>query len=213
MRPVNSLVSWTDALLLLGDPRLMSVMRGFLDGLFRSWHQDGVKDLDRAISLSNTVSYADRLRIRHPGDAKFALGAHIDGGGVERWEDESFRNVWKAILEGRWQEYDAFRLGDNGEKLVAQGNMYEAPGGVSNGHLSRGSRAKLTAPCIPPVLSVSSLPRLACPERNWAERRHPACIAVAASGNGLHHSSPVLPSNCRRTAQSERTIFFRISIG
>jgi len=33
------------------------------------------------------MSYYDRLRIRKPGDSKFALGPHIDGGSLERWED------------------------------------------------------------------------------------------------------------------------------
>lgn len=30
------------------------------------------------LSLKSPVSYADRLRIRKPGDAKFALGPHIE---------------------------------------------------------------------------------------------------------------------------------------
>lgn len=39
------------------------------------------------VSISTPISYYDRLRIRHPGDAVFALGPHIDGGSLERWED------------------------------------------------------------------------------------------------------------------------------
>lgn len=57
--------------------------------------------------------YADRLRVRHPGDSKFALGPHMDGGSVERWEDEAYRSVYAKILEGKWEEYDAYEIGES----------------------------------------------------------------------------------------------------
>jgi hypothetical protein len=58
------------------------------------------------------LTYADRLRIRHPSDAKFALGPHMDGGSVERWEDERYRSVYGEILRGRWEAFDAWQMGD-----------------------------------------------------------------------------------------------------
>ncbi|KAK9246399.1 hypothetical protein V1506DRAFT_535444 [Lipomyces tetrasporus] len=39
------------------------------------------------LSTRHPLIYADRLRIRLPGDAQFTLGPHIDGGSIERWED------------------------------------------------------------------------------------------------------------------------------
>src|SRR5689334_6837050 len=45
---------------------------------------------DSPISLRTPLSYADRLRIRQPGDAQFALGPHQDGGSVERWEMDGY---------------------------------------------------------------------------------------------------------------------------
>lgn len=39
------------------------------------------------VSVNTPISYFDRLRIRFPGDSVFALGCHIDGGSLERWED------------------------------------------------------------------------------------------------------------------------------
>jgi len=42
---------------------------------------------DSPVSVNTPISYYDRLRIRFPGDAIFALGEHIDGGSLERWED------------------------------------------------------------------------------------------------------------------------------
>lgn len=76
-----------DTFALKGHSNLLNVQRTFLDGLFRAPHLESTdpSSTERAISLSNVLSYADRLRIRHPGDSKFALGPHIDGGGVERW--------------------------------------------------------------------------------------------------------------------------------
>ncbi|RFU78247.1 duf1479 domain protein [Trichoderma arundinaceum] len=50
----------------------------------------------------------DRLRIRRPGDAAFALGPHIDGGSVERWEKDGYGrgHVYDSVFEGKWESYD-----------------------------------------------------------------------------------------------------------
>ena len=48
--------------------------------LMEFWHS---KDPNALISSQPTM-YADRLRMRLPGDAKFALGPHVDGGSCER---------------------------------------------------------------------------------------------------------------------------------
>ena len=44
------------------------------------WHS--VKD-GALISTRQPLSYADRVRIRQPGDSGFALGPHVDSGSVE----------------------------------------------------------------------------------------------------------------------------------
>lgn len=81
--------------------------------------------------LETPLTYADRLRIRQPGDSKFALGAHIDGGGVERWEDDAFRSVWDGILQGNWRTFDNWSLGSQGQRMTARGDMYNGPGQCS----------------------------------------------------------------------------------
>jgi hypothetical protein len=73
--------------------------------------------LDAPVSLLTPLTYADRLRIRHPGDAKFALGPHMDGGSVERWEDEGYRRVYEKILKGDWEGFDAFQMREFGSLL------------------------------------------------------------------------------------------------
>ncbi|KAI0186423.1 hypothetical protein EV127DRAFT_463294 [Xylaria flabelliformis] len=67
-----------------------------------------ISNPESSISLSQTLAYADRLRIRQPGDTKFTLGPHIDGGSVERWEKHGYGlgGVYDKIFEGSWEEFD-----------------------------------------------------------------------------------------------------------
>ncbi|KOS18002.1 Uncharacterized protein ESCO_002841 [Escovopsis weberi] len=62
------------------------------------------------INLDIPLSYVDRLRIRQPGDKSFALGPHIDGGSVERWEADGYGRgaVYDEVLNGQWERYDAY---------------------------------------------------------------------------------------------------------
>ncbi|KAI1437365.1 DUF1479 domain protein [Xylaria sp. CBS 124048] len=65
-------------------------------------------DPQSAISLSQPLVYADRLRIRQPGDASFALGPHVDGGSLERWETTGYGlgGVYDEIFKGSWESFD-----------------------------------------------------------------------------------------------------------
>jgi hypothetical protein len=36
----------------------------------------------------------------------------MDGGSIERWEDEGYRSVYGKILEGRWEDFDAWEIGE-----------------------------------------------------------------------------------------------------
>lgn len=90
------------------------------------------------MSLNNPLTYCDRLRIRLPGDSAFALGPHIDGGGVERWEDATFRGVWSDILQldkatgnVNWTAHDSWSLGPLAQRLGAQTDMYNGAGACS----------------------------------------------------------------------------------
>lgn len=84
---------------------------------------------DDSISTHVPLTYCDRLRIRKPGDAQFALGPHCDGGSVERWEDPLYRSSYKAILDGRWRDHDCWDLGS---RARANMSMYDGPGSVSD---------------------------------------------------------------------------------
>jgi len=66
-------------------PGILGTQKALL-GLFHT------SSAESPVSVRTPISYYDRLRIRFPGDSVFALGEHIDGGSLERWEDpgESF---------------------------------------------------------------------------------------------------------------------------
>lgn len=86
------------------------------------WHST---DPEALLSTKQPLSYADRLRIRQPGDAGFALGPHVDGGSVERWEPEGYRDVYNKIWQGRWEEYDAW---ESSCRVPVESDLYDGPG-------------------------------------------------------------------------------------
>ncbi|KAF4467848.1 DUF1479-domain-containing [Fusarium albosuccineum] len=81
-------------------------------------------------STRQPLTYADRLRVRTPGDAGFALGPHVDGGSVERWEKEGYGKgrVYDKIFEGRWEEFDPWELST---RLEAVQDLYNGAGACS----------------------------------------------------------------------------------
>lgn len=85
---------------------------------------------DAEISMSQPLSYADRLRIRQPGDATFALGPHIDGGSVERWEPDGYGRggVYDRVFSGNWESYDPW---DAAPRLSAVADLYNGAGACS----------------------------------------------------------------------------------
>ena len=95
--------------------------------LMSFWHSSNP---DAAIWTEKPVAYADRLRIRQPGDAGFALGAHVDGGSVERWEMEGYGrgHVYDKVWEGKWEEYDPW---ESSGRLLADSDLYNGAGACS----------------------------------------------------------------------------------
>lgn len=106
----------------------MRVQQHLMSGL---WH---ASDSASPISVASPLSYADRLRIRQPGDATFALGPHIDGGSVERWEPEGYGRagggggVYDAVFAGAWEHYDPW---DASGRVGAVSNLYDGLGACS----------------------------------------------------------------------------------
>ncbi|KAH7928102.1 DUF1479-domain-containing protein [Leucogyrophana mollusca] len=77
------------------------------------------------VDLSTPLVYADRFRIRHPGVQWAAHPPHVDGGAIERWEDDNFRRCYADILTGNWRKHDPYELEG---RLNARSSLYGRPG-------------------------------------------------------------------------------------
>ena len=74
-----------------------------------------------------------------PGDSKFALGPHTDGGCLERWEDPEYSKVYQRILDGDWEQYDPM---DARHRIDARMDLYDTLGGCSAFRLFQGWLSK-----------------------------------------------------------------------
>lgn len=95
--------------------------------LMEFWHS---KNPNALVSSSHPTMYADRLRMRLPGDNKFALGPHVDGGSCERWEDSGYGRgkVYDAIWQGKWEDYDPW---ESSTRLPVVSDLYQGVGACS----------------------------------------------------------------------------------
>lgn len=105
------------------NPNLIKAQRFLME----FWHS---KDPGALISSSHPMIYADRLRMRLPGDAKFALGPHVDGGSCERWEPDGYGRggVYDKIWQGKWEEYDPW---ESSCRLPVVSDLYGGVGACS----------------------------------------------------------------------------------
>ena len=81
----------------------MTAVQVFLNSLWQS-ESRGQQHFDP----QRVVTYADRPRRRPPNSRSFGLSPHVDGGSIERWLDENFRHVYRAVFSGNWQQYNPF---------------------------------------------------------------------------------------------------------
>lgn len=91
--------------------------------LNRLWHCRAGSSTGGQVSMdmNRPLTYGERLRIRAAGDKSFTLGPHVDGGSVERWEDEEYRRVYEHILACDWEKFDAW---DATHRAEARCDMY-----------------------------------------------------------------------------------------
>ncbi|KAF4551102.1 Hypothetical protein D9617_14g075580 [Elsinoe fawcettii] len=110
-------------------PSLLSAQKFLLS----YWHS---ADPTAPLSTSPIV-YADRLRIRLPGDAQFALGPHIDGGGPERWEPSGYGlgATYASIFRGEWESYDPWEASS---RLPVVSDLYNGAGACSAFRMAQG---------------------------------------------------------------------------
>ncbi|KAJ3490842.1 hypothetical protein NLI96_g1126 [Meripilus lineatus] len=87
------------------------------------YHSRGDAKTD-GVDLSVPLSYADRFRMRHPGNQWTVHPPHVDGGSIERWEDKVFRTCFADILSGNWRQHDPYDLDG---RINARSSMYGRP--------------------------------------------------------------------------------------
>ena len=135
-------------------PNLARVQKALMQHL---WH---VSSPSVAIDTSQPLVYADRLRIRQPGDAKFALGPHQDGGSVERWEHEGYGRggVYDAVFAGNWEAYDPW---DAAGRVDAVNDLHNGLGACSMFRMFQGWLSMSHCGPLQGTLLVNPLLRLA----------------------------------------------------
>lgn len=166
-----------------------------------------LSDPDSLISISQPLSYADRLRIRQPGDAAFALGPHMDGGSVERWMREGYGKggVYDAVFEGDWDSrYDPW---DGSTRVKTASDLYNGLGACSvfrmyQGWLSMSSvGAREGAVLFNPLLRLATAYTLLRP---FFRPRRTADLEVARGGSA-ERLAFLAPENWEFTAGEQMT--------
>lgn len=102
-RPQIFATYWSPPQMLARQSEELALTRRWLNRLWNPTHQGS--DLFNA-DLERT--YADRVRMREPGDATLGLSPHVDGGSIERWIDPGYRQVYDAVYRGDIARYRAF---------------------------------------------------------------------------------------------------------
>lgn len=107
---------WTPAQVQIrGHPQVLEAM----NCVSKLWR---VNDPSTLVDLSTQVVYADRFRIRYPSqDVPYLVPPHLDGGGIERWEDPVNRSNYAAIFEGNWQDWDGWVVD---KRVDAKSDLY-----------------------------------------------------------------------------------------
>lgn len=110
-------------LLARGHPNMLATHR-FLMSHWHTLHPHA------PLSTQHPISYADRLRMRLPGDASFALGPHVDGGSVERWDPNGYGlgRVYDSIWKGQWEAFDPW---ESSCRLPVVSDLHQGVGAAS----------------------------------------------------------------------------------
>lgn len=132
------------------DSRVLEVQRFAMS----AWHSSKG---DALVSSNHSVAYADRIRMRKPGDKSLASGPHVDGGSVERWEPDGYgrAGTYAKIFEGKWEEYDPW---DSSARLSVTWDLYNRAGSSSMFRMFQGWVA--LSPIAPDTGSLRACPML-----------------------------------------------------
>lgn len=102
-RPQFVSIYWSKPQMEARQSRELAVTRRFLNSLWDTRQYDG-----HAFNPDRECTYADRIRLRKPGDGSAGLPPHVDGGSIERWIDPTYRKMYGDIFYGDVLQYDPF---------------------------------------------------------------------------------------------------------
>ena len=105
-KPQICAVYWSKPQVQARQSSEMSQTRSFLNRIW-NYKKNSIIHFDP----DRDCTYADRIRMRQPGDTSLGLSPHVDGGSVERWLGENYQYVYRSLFKGNWQDYNPF----NGE--------------------------------------------------------------------------------------------------
>ncbi|KAK3382950.1 hypothetical protein B0T24DRAFT_515514 [Lasiosphaeria ovina] len=90
------------------------------------------RDPGAKVTTNFPITYADRMRIQRPGSVKKGalaptIGAHVDGGSVERWEHDGYgrAGTYREIFQGRWENYDPW---ESSTRISVTSDLYRGAG-------------------------------------------------------------------------------------
>ena len=94
--------------------------------------------------------------MRLPGDAKFALGPHVDGGSVERWDERGYGlgGVYDAIWQGAWERFDPWEASS---RLPVVSDLHQGVGACSAFRMFQGWLSLSTTRALEGTLLVNPL--------------------------------------------------------
>ena len=102
-KPQICAVYWSKTQVHARQSTEMSHTRSFLNRIW-NYKKDSIIHFDP----DKECTYADRIRMRQPGDTSLGLSPHVDGGSIERWLGENYQHVYLSLFQGNWQDYNPF---------------------------------------------------------------------------------------------------------
>ncbi|CUM68162.1 uncharacterized protein PRCAT00005879001 [Priceomyces carsonii] len=113
--PSNWYVHWSQSQVeARAHPRMVQLMKAVGD-VYSNVNSDD------PIDMMSQVVYADRVRVRSPGK-QVTLNLHADSSSIERWEDDGYRDVYREIFEGNWEQWDPYVIN---KRLLSIQDLYE----------------------------------------------------------------------------------------
>ena len=101
-------IFWSKAQVLARQHENIQKTCAFLNSFWNAHDEQG----NPLFLAEHQTVYADRIRMREPGDTTLGLPPHIDSGSVERWLDVNYREkTYQHIFNGEWEKYNPFHLG------------------------------------------------------------------------------------------------------